>query len=239
MKKEINDLLNSIDDYIFDSISNNEIYFYNGISVPRVTEILSAMLHEDYLMSWSNAMGFRRKKYEDILQEASNIGTITHNAIEEYIKNGIDFDNLEIIQAQNSFNAFKKWWSIIIQTDYKILMQEQKMTCRYFGGTLDLLIQINGKIYLVDFKTSNHLSYKYILQLSAYIYLLKENYNIDVDGCIILRLDKKTSEFEELIYHLSDYDTNILFDIAMNEFFTLYYSYIHRLYIQQQFDNRR
>jgi hypothetical protein len=67
-------------------ILNEEGYEYGNKQVPRVTHILSAMLHEDYLMGWSNAMGFKKRKYETILDDAANIGTIVHDSIDIYIK---------------------------------------------------------------------------------------------------------------------------------------------------------
>ena len=38
---------------------------------------------------------------------------------------------------------------------------EETITCPYFGGTYDFLVEINGRNWLIDFKTSNHIGYKY------------------------------------------------------------------------------
>ena len=51
----------------------------DGVVVPRVTHILSAMLHEDYLIPWANAMGlYKQLKYEDIINKATDTGSATH-----------------------------------------------------------------------------------------------------------------------------------------------------------------
>ena len=67
------------------SLYEGDRYFFNGIPVPRTTEILSSMLHEDYLMTWSNNIGlYQKKKYSETLKQAADIGSFTHEAIEKY-----------------------------------------------------------------------------------------------------------------------------------------------------------
>ena len=56
-------------------------YNYNNIPVPRVTEILSKTIHEDYIVKWANYLGFKHLNYQDELDKYANIGTITHERI--------------------------------------------------------------------------------------------------------------------------------------------------------------
>ena len=140
-------------------------YTFEGIPVPRVTEILSFIDMAD-LLGWANYMGLvKHRRYADIMVEASNIGTAAHSNIEKFFsedqKDEVDNDNI-------SFQAFMKWWNELNMTHkVSIIGQEEKLVCPYFGGTYDMLISIDGKIYLIDFKTSNHVGYKYFLQLAA------------------------------------------------------------------------
>ena len=54
----------------------NSSYEFDGIVVPRVTAILSDMLHEDYLMDWSNYLGlYKHQKYKDVLDAAADKGS--------------------------------------------------------------------------------------------------------------------------------------------------------------------
>ena len=56
------ELMNYID---FDiNEDTNRYYNDEGKSVPRVTEIISSMIHSDRLMIWSNRLGMRGLKYE-------------------------------------------------------------------------------------------------------------------------------------------------------------------------------
>ena len=110
-------------------------------------------------------------------------------------------------KMNNAFLSFKRWWSIIAQNHYKIIFLEKTLVNNYFGGTLDMLIEINNRLYIVDFKTSNHFNYKYHLQTSAYRRLLYDNYRILVDGVIILKLSKVNILFQEQVLDLSDFNT--------------------------------
>ena len=63
-------------------------YTFNGIPVPRVTEILS-FIDMESLIGWANYMGFQHKKHKDILDEAARIGSLTHGNIRHFSSGGI------------------------------------------------------------------------------------------------------------------------------------------------------
>lgn len=234
-------LLNNIRDIHLDLPEGK--YSYQNKYVPRVTEILSAMLHEDYLMEWSNRIGlYSHKEYKATLQRSADIGTYVHQSIENYLQNGIELDIHTIPHTfrdpvDSAFTGFLMWWDIIKQHSYKILMEERELVCEYFGGTLDLLLEIDGRIFLVDFKTSNHPSYKYFLQLSAYRYILREEHNINIDGCLILMLDKKHFTFRELVVDLDDIEDSTFMMNCENTFLSLVYAYYNRIMVERQYGN--
>jgi hypothetical protein len=60
-----------------------------------------------------------------------------------------------------------------------------------FAGTIDRVIEINGKKMLMDIKTSNAMHESYWLQLAAYRELLRVN-DVRVDEVAILWLNAKT-----------------------------------------------
>lgn len=235
------DLLNSNTYEKYNIEFEGNRYLYNGYKVPRVTEILSSMLHEDFLMTWSNNIGlYNHQKYAEVLQEAADKGSFVHDSIEKFLKFSIepDFNSVPESyrnQVYNAFNSFKYWWDIIKKNSYNILMQEEKLICPWFGGTLDMLIEINGKVYLVDFKTSNHPSYKYFLQLSAYRYMLFTEKGIAIDGVIILMLNKKSIGINELLLDFSNQEHLCFINCCQEAFMSLVYAYYNRLYIQNQY----
>lgn len=179
-------------------------YKFNGKNVPRVTVILSEMQSDQGLLRYSNFLGFKHVDYNQMLNNAASIGTETHVFIENYIQQKEEYKSPERKEVINCTNAFIKWWETINSTyTVKVLGEEQSLTCPWFGGTYDLLLDINGKKTLVDFKTSNHITYRYFIQLAAYKYLISYNFNLPIDMCIILRMDKETANYEMSTLDLS------------------------------------
>lgn len=239
----IENILNNIDNSWYKD--NDPRYVNNEIPVPRVTEILSNMLHEDFLMEWANRIGlYKRQKYKEVLNSAANIGTYSHDLVEQYIKNQIyDIDSMGITSkneydsAKNAVESFRLWYKDVftLNNTINILGIEERLTCQWFGGTYDMLIEINGKIYLVDFKTSNHISYKYCLQMAAYMYMIKLNKGIVVDGVIILQLNKKTASYTEYILDFSNPIHKSFIEDCEECFLSLVYSFYQRLNIENQY----
>lgn len=236
----IESLLKKIDLNLYDIQVDR--YQYQGFNVPRVTEILSDMLHEDFLMTWANNIGlYQKKKYKDTLEAAANKGAYVHDAIEDYIQNGNDLD-IETVETEYrkevnyAYGSFRAWWdNLCSKRNVKIVMQEQKLVCPWFGGTLDLLVDIDGRIYLLDFKTSNHASYKYFLQLAAYRYILKYFYGIEIYGCGIIKLNKKYISFEEFIIDKAMKEYEDFMALCETTFLSLVYAYFNRIDVERRY----
>ena len=98
----------------------------------------------------------------------------------------------------------------------------------WFGGTLDLLIQINDKVYIVDFKTSNHISSNYFLQLGGYKYLVENDLGVNVNGgVIVLQLNKNEIGFDEYILLNDNPEHYEFIEKSVNGFLSLVYAYYH------------
>lgn len=228
--------------YTDDTIKEGR-YFYNNIAVPRVTEILSKMLHEDYLMTWANSIGlYKRQKYTEVLTRAANIGTYSHELVEQYIKGqayDIESYNIrskaEFDSSKNAVESFILWYNdVFTNNQIEVMGIEQRMSCQWFGGTYDMLIKINGRVYLTDFKTSNHIGYKYALQLAAYKYMLSLQ-GINIDGTIILQLNKNKPAYTE---YIMDFSNPVHFNFINNCtecFLSLVYAYFQRINVEKQF----
>lgn len=212
------ELMNYVDFSIKDS--TNRYYNKEGQSVPRVTEILSSMMHSDALMYWANSLGFRGLKYKTELDRAALIGTQAHSAIEIYLKDKLKNEN------NIPFLGFLLWEQILVDKGLSIIpvFIEEKLSCEWFGGTLDAVFNINGRNFLTDFKTSNHVTFKYFLQLSAYRYMLRLR-GIEVDGVIVLQLDKKSPGFNEYLLDFSHPDHLQFMNNCEQAFFSLVFAY--------------
>ena len=214
-------------------MNSSDRYTYNGKNVPRVTEVLSKMISEEKLMSWANSLGFKHQRYKDVLSKAAVFGTKIHHGIECFLKG----EKVPEDTPSICFKAFQEWWKIIETTDYEIIGQEQKLVCEWYGGTYDCLMKINGKLYLIDFKTSNHVTYKYYLQLAAYSKVLREKENVNIDGVLILQLNKYQPKYKEYILDLSIPEHKEYFNLCERTFESILYSYYHIHYLEENFND--
>ena len=208
-----------------------EKYFYNGVAVPRVTEVISKMISEEYLLYWANALGFKHQGYKKTVDAAANIGSEAHDLISRFL-NGETFTTNNI-----PYLGFRKWWmDISANNTVEVIGSEVPLSCPYFGGTYDLLVKINGLLYLVDFKTSNHVNYKYYLQLSAYKYML-ELQGYTISGCIILQLNKKEIAYTEYLLIFSNPDHVEFINRCFNTFLSLLYGYYNISQCERMYNN--
>lgn len=222
--KDIDDL-----EFIY---SDKNSYKYNGLNVPRVTAVLSSMIHSDSLMYWANSLGFKHQKYSQVINEACEYGTNTHKGIEMFLKR----EEIPKETPYCSLNAFMQWWDIINKNnEIEVLGQEQTLICPYYGGTYDLLLSINNKPWLIDFKTSNHISYRYYLQLAAYNRILRDEKNIKLGGVLLLQLEKTRPIFHEYTLDFSRQIAIDYFNECEKTFMSILYSYYHIKYLEKNF----
>ena len=157
----------------------------NELEIPSVTKIMELLSYKEYGMI-----------DQRILDNAANRGTIVHNAIENFIKYGIDYTDPEF---QGYIDGFLDWWK---QEDPKVIGSEIRTFHRIlsYGGTIDLVAEIGGKVTMVDYKTTYRLVERNCrVQLEAYAQALK-SHGINIERKMILHLSKdgkwKAPEFE-------------------------------------------
>lgn len=202
-------------------------YMHNGIPVPRVTSIISKCIHNDGLMYWANSLGFKHMSYSKTLNEAADIGTECHNSIDNFLEDNsyIAPENMRH-KAMNAYQSFLKWFNdIALYATVEVIFHEKTITCPYFGGTIDGLYRINGKYYLVDYKTSNHVTYNHCLQISAYRYMLRMMLGIEIDGCIVLQLSKDTISYNEHVLSFNNPNHLKFINECERAFLSLVYAY--------------
>lgn len=237
-------ILNLLEELSHLEIDLSDKYQIDGKRVPRVTEILSAMIHQESLMTWSNSLGWKRISYKAFLQEAADKGTYSHLAIEKYLKDGfVDLDTLPLNDRIKSsvvscMDGFMLWWNQLkTNHDVSVVSTEETIVHKYFGGTCDCLLKIDGKYKLVDFKTSNNMNYKYGLQLAAYRYLFREVKNINLDQCMILMLSKTNHSYLTYELDLSNKTHLSYIDNCEYTFLTLLAGYMMRLFTNNEYQS--
>lgn len=236
--------LDIIEKYRKDSF---DTYYFNGLPVPRVSEIIKKCINKEYLIWWAARVG--SKNMMTIQNKATYVGTLVHRKIEHYILTGEEdfklstFDEYIIRQVNTSFKNFKLWLQRLNNAGYKlekVIATELSVVCPYYGGTIDLVAQINGAIYIIDYKTSTKITYDYILQVCAYMWMINNGYSIKVphvNGIGIVRIDKNKYGVHD-DYFLNEfipYQKQIL-DYNINAFISMVYSYYNLINAELQFD---
>jgi hypothetical protein len=139
-------------------------------------------------------------KYKDERDQAGDIGTIVHNAIEIYINDWIatDFKPESIVRylpegvdpravaacrcAENAINKYN-----VIPIACELLVGNPNVS----AGTLDLLVMTQkGKLELWDWKTSNSIDDFYALQTGVYRRFLIHMSGLFCSNVRIIKLDK-------------------------------------------------
>lgn len=238
MELAINKTLKSVADEVWNNKNLNNIqtektrlYEIGNYNVPRVTALLDT-IKEDYIIQWANSLGWKRLSYTKVLQEAASIGTEVHEEIEMFLKHGYT-------GITPGFMSFYDWWDKFNDVNnVRDIESEISMSCPYFAGTTDLFFVANNHNCLVDFKTSKHIGYKYLMQLSAYTYMMKTNFNKDIDYCIIFQVDKyEPHKYQVYLYDLNNPDIKELFTYSLQYMIHLSCGFAYNHFIQSKFND--
>ena len=224
---------------------NFDYYNFNGLPVPRVSHILKECIGKEYLMIWAAKLGY--KEMIAARNKATTIGSFVHEMIEHYLLHGEDLDisykvsPYYLPQIMIAYNNFKDWVIYINSLGFfieEIIAIEYVVVCPLYGGTIDCILRINGKVYIIDFKTSKQISYEYILQTCSYMWIINNGYypNLPyIDGIGIIRIDKESKKFEDLFLNNHIPEQKNIIDYYINAFSALLSSYYNNINVKQLF----
>jgi ATP-dependent exoDNAse (exonuclease V) beta subunit len=157
----------------------------SGLHYPSVTTVLGA-LPKDSLKAWETAVG--SKEAERVRRMAGNRGTRIHEYIEQYLDNK-PLEKMSFIDA-SSFNGLKP---ILDKYVNNIVLQEAHLWSDHLelAGTVDCVGEFDGKISIIDFKTSANPKMEddiegYFLQATAYSIMYEERTGIPINRIAIL-----------------------------------------------------
>ncbi len=190
---------------IEDQIINNQRVYKTPVGdFPSVTTILSVK-DTGFLDEWRAVVGDEYANW--VTSEAGRRGSDFHNTVELYLKNqAIDLSRPDL---KAHFNQVKRIFDDQFELIYanEIPLYSQKLRV---AGRCDCVAKVKGKNRIVDFKTSRRLKHEseiggYFLQCSAYSFMLKEMYGIDVPDFMIIISNLEVS-FPSIFYgHRDDY----------------------------------
>lgn len=191
-------------------------YWLDGKRLPGTTTIIGRFKDSGGLLHWAFQQGQSGAAhlYEQA-EVAADIGTVAHSMIEAHI-NGLeptvppDMSAEDADKAHNAYGMYLAWKR---QTNLKLISKYQEIqlicTCHKFGGTPDAIGEIDGKIVLLDWKTSNGVYQDYIIQLAAYKHLIECGVRMDTGeslgltingGAHLLRVPKEYPDFDHRFF---------------------------------------
>jgi hypothetical protein len=190
IKNSYGRILEISDDHKQITLPDSRYYRRNGEYYPSITYVLSYYPKGKYFEDWLKQVGFAA---DHIVKRASEEGTQVHRMIEDYL-NGKelsfldDFDNPQYNpDVWQMFIKFVDWWETynptLIEPEVHLFSDKYKV-----AGTCDLVCEINGELWIIDFKTSNHLQTTYDLQTAVYAQCFEECFGKKVDRTGILWL---------------------------------------------------
>lgn len=174
----------------------------NGERAPSVTTILQ-MLNKPALNDWRARLGI--KKTEEIKNTASDFGNLVHSGVEAVCSEQ-QIPYYSDVRVKTAVENFKLWADANIQEWIAFEKAAYNDTFKY-AGTVDAFARLkNGKLVLIDLKTSKKVNWEYYLQTVAYARAERFDDNVvdpkDIEGILILHLIPETMTWEAL--HVQD-----------------------------------
>ena len=193
----------------------------DGTRVPSVTTITSARKSGiEGLLVWANRLGQEGKDHRAERKKAGDAGTLAHAMVENAIhgrpprENTDGFPEEAFGPAEIGFHAWEEWSKVMkveyVKTEVPLVSEGWR-----FGGTPDAIAKVEGKLCVLDWKTSNAVYADYVIQLAAYRALVNESEgrrsslrqaaSLPAGRCYLLRFGKEHAD-----YHVHAYPQAVL-----------------------------
>lgn len=195
IKKSYNRILEISKDAKQITLPDSRYYRRNGEYYPSITYVLSYYPKGKFFEDWLKKVGYAS---EHIVKRAGEEGTLVHDMIELYL-NGEELNFLSPTgnpqydpNVWQMFLRFVDFWEeykpTLIEAEVHLFSDEYKV-----AGTCDMVCEINGEIWIIDFKTSNHLQTTYDLQTAIYGKCYQECFGKTADryGVLWLKSSKR------------------------------------------------
>jgi hypothetical protein len=182
IKKQYQRILQISDDAKQITLPDSRYYRRNGEYYPSITYILQYYPKGKHFEDWLKQVG---NNADYIVRKAADDGTQTHGLCETYLTGEeLNFlspsgDPKYDINIWQMFLRFVEFWETfnptLIETEVHLFSDKLKV-----AGTCDLIVEIDGELWVLDIKTSNHLHTSYDLQTAVYGTCYEECFNKSV-----------------------------------------------------------
>jgi ATP-dependent exoDNAse (exonuclease V) beta subunit len=202
IKKSYDRILEISDDAQQITLPDSRYYRRNGKYYPSVTYVLGYYPKGKFFENWLKQVGFAS---DYIVKKAAEEGTQVHELCEAYL-NGEELRFLDDKgrpqynpDVWQMFLRFVEFWELIqptlIETEVHLFSDKLKV-----AGTCDLIVEINGELWLLDLKTSNQLQLTYELQTAVYGQCYEECFGKKIDhyGILWLKSSKRGAKKDKM-----------------------------------------
>jgi len=185
----------------------------DGGKVCGVTTILNNIgWNKEPLKYWAWKCGCDGINYREATKNACDAGTLGHYLVDCFIKHkkeDADYvktfpDEIQVL-GQKSFQNFLEWANML---KFKPVITEVNLISEVYqyGGTPDCIAEVNKKLALFDWKTSNGVYIEMLLQMYAYKVVWEENYPDKqlTGGIHLVRFTKETASFHHHHWEWND-----------------------------------
>jgi len=202
IKKSYNRILQISEDSKQITLPDSRYYRRNGLYYPSITYVLSYYPKGKFFEDWLKKVGYSA---DWIVRKAGEEGTQVHEMIEDYL-NGKELNFLSSNDnpvynpdVWQMFLKFVEWWEkytpTLIETEVHLFSDKLKV-----AGTCDLICEIDDELWLIDFKTSNHIQTTYELQTAVYTQCYEECYGkkVEKQGILWLKSSKRKAAKDKM-----------------------------------------
>lgn len=188
--------------------SHQKYILKDGTQVPGASTIAKIGDDGSSLIHWAWDLGNRGIDYRKMRDQAADIGTIAHFLIECFLHNHeadlSEFSAADIEKANIAYGNFRQWWDAegltILEPEVQLVSEKW-----HFGGTIDAPSRDKeGRIVLLDWKTSKGIWPAHKFQLAAYEQLWNEcRPDMPVQRRGIVRIGKASADDFEVAWMFS------------------------------------
>ena len=194
---------------VTEEIDGKRLYITpTGIKVPSVTTVLGYS-KKQMIEDWKERVG--HDTAQKISTRASIRGTKFHNMMERYLRN--DSNLFEDVMPDMK-QAFRDMQKVVDKIDNIHYIEGQLHSSQLgIAGRTDVIGEFDGKLSIIDFKTSTRLKRKdwienYFEQGTAYALMYEELVGTPIDQIVILiSVDGETEPqvfIEEKVHHIEN-----------------------------------
>lgn len=188
-----------------ETVDSSRRYVVNGKLLPSVTTVTSYQNRKS-IAEWRERVGV--DVANQISQFASNNGTKFHKIVEDYVNNlDADYDTEKYEVALKLFNQFKALLDDVDNIHY----QESALYSEQLGiaGRVDCIAEYNGKLSVIDFKSSSKPKYEnqiqnYFVQETGYAMMYEEMTGQKVEQIVTL-ISCHSGETQVFVKNPADY----------------------------------